>query len=518
MAIKISGTTVIDDSRNITNVGSVGDSNTVYYGDGSGLSGIQAGSSTFTASGAISNGDVVIINTDGTVSTPTITNGAAISAGVPSQFEGSRIFDISPTYDSSNKKVVIAYKNSSNSKGYAIVGTVDNVSNTMTFGSATQFETGNVSDTRAVFDSSNNKVVIAYNDGGNNSYGTAVVGTVSGDSISFGTPVVFNSASTEQIAAVFDSNANKVVIAYKNGGNSQRGDSHVGTVSGTSISFGSRVTFNSSGTTNYISAVFNPDNNKVVIAYRDDAASSYGKIINGTVSGTSISYGSERNLANKRTDYISTTYDTTANRIVIAYNDDSSNQRGKVIVAEASGDNFSFGSETEFNGTPTQNIAIAYDSTSNKVMIAFKGEYSGAGTGSQQGYVLPATVSGSSISIGSSVQFDPNTTNHIGAVYDPDANRTIVAYLDDTVDAGEAVVVSNSTTTLTTENFIGIAAEAISNAATGSITMVTGINESQSSLTAGQQYFVSADGSISESTTSVFAGTAISATKLIVKR
>ena len=151
-------------------------------------------------------------------------------------------------------------------------------------------------------------------------------------------------------------------------------------------------------------------------------------------------------------------------------------------------------------------------------MIAFKGEYSGAGTGSQQGYVLPATVSGSSISIGSSVQFDPNTTNHIGAVYDPDANRTIVAYLDDTVDAGEAVVVSNSTTTLTTENFIGIAAEAISNAATGSITMVTGINASQTGLTPGQQYFVSADGSISESTTSVFAGTAISATKLIVKR
>ena len=518
MAIKISGTTVIDDSRNVTNVGSVGDSNTVYYGNGSGLSGIEAGSSSFTATGAISNGDVVHINTDGTVSAPTVTNGAAISAAISKQFVGNRIFETSPVYDTNSNKVVISYKNASNSKGYAIVGTVDNVANTMTFGSPTKFETGNVSDPRAVFDSSNNKVVIAYSDNGNSSYGTAVVGTVSGDSISFGTPVVFNSGSSEQIAAVFDSNANKVVIAYKNGGNSQRGDCHVGNVSGTSISFGSRVTFNSSGTTNYISAVFNPDNNKVVIAYRDDSASSYGKIINGTVSGTSISFGSERNLANKRTDYIATTYDTAADRIIIAYNDDSSNQRGKVVAAEASGDNFSFGSETEFNGTPTQHIAIAYDSASNKVIIAFKGEYSGAGTGSQQGYVLPATVSGSSISIGSSVQFDPNTTNHIGVVYDPDANRTIVAYLDDTIDVGEAIVVSNSTTTLTTENYIGIAAEAISNGSSGSITMVTGINASQSSLTAGQQYFVSADGSISENTTSLLAGTAISATKLIVKR
>jgi len=517
MPIEISGTTVIDDSRNITNVGSIGDSNTVYYGDGSGLSGIEAGSSSFTATGAISNGDVVHINTDGTVSAPTVTNGAAISAATPKQFLGARIFDISPAYDTNSNKVVIAYKNSSDSKGYAIVGTVDNVANTMTFGSPTKFETGNVSDPKAVFDSSNNKVVIAYSDASNSSYGTAVVGTVSGDSISFGTPVVFNSGSSEQISAVFDSNSNKVAVFYRNGGNSQYGDSHVGTVSGTSISFGSRVTFNS-GTTNYISAVFNPDNNKVVVAYRDDGASSYGKIINGTVSGSSISFGSERNLANKRTDYISTTYDTSADRIIIAYNDDSSNQRGKVKVAQASGDNFSFGSETEFNGSPTNNIAIVYDSASNRVMIAFKGEYSGAGTGNQQGYVLPATVSGTSISIGSSVQFDPNTTNQIGAVYDPDANRTIVAYLDDTIDVGETVVVSNSTTTLTTENYIGIAAEAISNGSSGSITMVTGINASQSSLTAGQQYFVSADGSISESTTSVFAGTAISATKLIVKR
>ena len=32
----------------------------------------------------------------------------------------------------------------------------------------------------ATFDSTNNKVVLAYRDDGNSSYGTAVVGTVSG--------------------------------------------------------------------------------------------------------------------------------------------------------------------------------------------------------------------------------------------------------------------------------------------------------------------------------------------------
>ena len=37
----------------------------------------------------------------------------------------------------------------------------------------------------------NGKVVIAYSDMDNSFYGTAIVGTVSGTSISFGTPVVF---------------------------------------------------------------------------------------------------------------------------------------------------------------------------------------------------------------------------------------------------------------------------------------------------------------------------------------
>ena len=59
-------------------------------------------------------------------------------------------------------------------------------------GSATTFESGAAYWERAVFDSSNNKVVISYRDNDNSFYGTAVVGTVSGTSISFGTPVVYH--------------------------------------------------------------------------------------------------------------------------------------------------------------------------------------------------------------------------------------------------------------------------------------------------------------------------------------
>jgi hypothetical protein len=48
MAIQISGTTVIDNSRNVKNVVSVGETTTtIYYGDGSNLSGINASGSDF---------------------------------------------------------------------------------------------------------------------------------------------------------------------------------------------------------------------------------------------------------------------------------------------------------------------------------------------------------------------------------------------------------------------------------------------------------------------------------------
>ena len=70
-----------------------------------------------------------------------------------------------------------------------------------------------------------------------------------------------------------------------------------------------------------------------------------------------------------------------------------------------------------------------------------------------------------------------------------------------------------------TENYIGIAAEAISNGATGKINIATGINEGQTGLTTGQKYYVQNNGSLATSagSPSVVAGTAISSTKLLSK-
>ena len=93
--------------------------------------------------------------------------------------------------------------------------------NTFSFGSEVVFASASrIAVIGATFDSTNNKVVIAYRSGGNSNNGTAKVGTVSGTSISFGSATVFNTGSPSQISVVYDSTNQKVVIAYLDGGTS----------------------------------------------------------------------------------------------------------------------------------------------------------------------------------------------------------------------------------------------------------------------------------------------------------
>ena len=78
----------------------------------------------------------------------------------------------------------------------------------------------------------------------------------------------------------------------------------------------------------------------------------------------------------------------------------------------------------------------------------------------------------------------------------------------------------STTNHLTAENYIGIAAEAIVDGATGKVTIFGGTNSGQTGLTTETQtYYVQNDGSLSTTadTPSVVAGTSISSTKIIVK-
>jgi len=73
------------------------------------------------------------------------------------------------------------------------------------------------------------------------------------------------------------------VVAYRDVGNSNYGTGVVGTVSGSTISYGSEYVFNSGGTRNNSAAAF--ASTHFVVVYRDVGASSYGTAVIGDIGG-----------------------------------------------------------------------------------------------------------------------------------------------------------------------------------------------------------------------------------------
>ena len=405
-------------------------------------------------------------------------------------------------FDTSNNKVVIGFvDNALTEKGSAIVGTVSGTS--ISFGTKTAYEQSVTDFPAMVFDSSNNKVVVAYQDEGNSDYGTAAVGTVSGTSISFGTPVVFESAAVQHVSLAFDSSSNKVVVSYSDHGNSEHGTAIVGTVSGTSISFGSATVFQSSQSQR-INSTFDSSNNKVVIAYR----TSTGQAVVGTVSGTSISFGSPVQFKDELTDELDIVFDSNANKVVIAYLN-GAGSLGLAKVGTVSGTSISFGTEATFNSSgATYSISPVFDNSINKVVLL----YQNAGN-SNYGTSAVGTISGTDITFETPTVFaSVNVGSAVGATFDSSNNKVVIAYRDG----------SNSnygTSVVMLPGFTDITRGEVANSSNASVDIIGSVSDNQIGLTAGQQYFVQTDGTISTTagSPSVLAGTAISATEILVK-
>ena len=464
------------------------------------------------ASGAMTDGKPVIVNANGTVS---VVAQSGASVGTYAEYApdiGDSESQPSVVYDTNSDRIVVFYADEDNSfHGTARVGTVS--SGSISFGTAVVFESSTTQYISATFDSSNNKIVVAYTEYSDGRAGNCVVGTVdpSDNSISFGSEAEF-AADARPKSIAFDSSNNKVLIVYKDG--SQHGNAIVGTVSGTSISFGSNNKWQSAQTNNP-GVVFDSSNNRFLVTYVDAGNSDKGAARVATISSTSVSLGSETFFDTGTTQYISPTFDSTNNKVVIAYKDNGDSGKGKVIVATISGTSVSFGTETEFIGNTVQFVSANYNSSSNKVVIAYRD-----GDDSDIGKAVVGTVSGTSISVTSPTTFRSGTEVQHGVVgSDPDTGQSIIFYTASSTDKGEYITFNAITNNLTSENFIGFSDGAFADGQSAVINTANTIDRNQSSLTAGQTLFVQTDGTLSETADdpSVTAGTAISATELIVK-
>ena len=473
----------------------------------------EGGKLKAVASGTLPSGQPVIVNADGTVSVITGTS-ASQSVGTETKFQNNNITYLASGFDSNSNKVVLAYGNGNNSYyGTAVVGAVSG--NSISFGTPVVYESVFAPHNSVSFDSANNKVIISYQ--GSSSYGTSVVGTVSGTSISFGSPVVFNSTTTGEIGSSFDPDEGRVVLAYQDG-NSGPGKAIVGTVSGTSISFGSEVQFDSNDTYSH-SLTYDTTNNKMVLSYQDNG-NTYGTSVVGTVSGTSISFGSATVFSASATYKVASCFDASQSKVVIFYRDGGDSNKGKAIVGSVSGTGISFGSAVVFaSGGINNYLGASFDANANKATVV----YADSGN-SNHGTLISGEVSGTSITFGSETVFHSNTTTYMSSVYDSSANKVAISYIHDVSpnQYGASLVLQNAyvDTTLTSENYIGISTGgAVADGGNATVGIIGSVSDEQTGLTAGQQYYVQTDGTLSETPAdpSVLAGTAISATKMLVK-
>ena len=465
------------------------------------------------ASGAITAGKPCIIEADGDVAQVAETASTAPGFGSPAVFESAETDNTSVAYDANANKIVVAYRDVGNSNyGTAVVGTVSGTS--ISFGTPVVYESGGSTMYNAIaYDANAQKVVIAFSLRTGSKRGYAIVGTVSGTSISFGSSAQFESGDTRDIGIAYDSNATKVVIAYRDKDNSYYATGIVGTVSGTSISFGSATVFHSTNSSK-MSVAYDSNAQKVVVAY---SAADVGTAIVGTVSGTGISFGSSATFESGQTLDIVAVYDANAQKVVIAYRDAGDNSAGKAIVGTVSGTSISFGTEVAFQDPQGYEIAAAYDANAQKIIISYKD-----GGNSDYGTAIVGTVSGTSISFSSDAVFKTSAVQECASAYDSTAQKVVTAFKDNgNSDYGTAVVMTSSSTStnLTSENYIGIAEYAAADTETATVLIKGGVSTTQSSLTPGQTYFVQTDGTIGTSadSPSVTAGTAVTSTKLIVK-
>ena len=413
---------------------------------------------------------------------------------------------------------------------------VSNIAMSIPVGAETVYNVGSTYSTQVSFDPNNaSKCVIVYTDSANSNAGTAIVGTLSGTTITFGTEVVFNSASSDSPSVAFDpSTSGKFVVTYMDEGNSNAGTAIVGTLSGTTVSFGTAVVFDANSRSSKVE--FDPNNaGKLLIVYRDWGAGGYGKAIIGTMSGSSLSFGTASFWASRLLNFVGLAIDPSTSKFVITYKDQVNSDYGRAVVGAISGTSVSFGSDEYINLGATSYTAVSFDpNTANKCVIVFKDT-----ANSDYGTARVATVSGTGISFGPEVVFNAGNTNYPSIDFDPNiANRCLISYRD-TSNSGYATVivgtVSGTGISFGSEVVISSGAADVGqlkfdpNTANRFIVTYTDYGNSNSgtaivgnistALTIGSTYYVQGNGTVSTVSTSpaVQMGKAISTTSMILK-
>ena len=559
--VSIGGTLTYEDVTNIDAVGLITARNgikvlagginavgvvtaTEFVGSGANLTGLPptAGITTGIAGNTIASGDPVIVNSDGTLSSVEV----ATSYGSLAQVASVKSLYLRMIYSTFHSKVIATFTSDTlnyTNYQYFCIGTISG--DTITWGTLRNSGIyGNVSFIDIAEEPSSGKLVATYHNATGSGEGRAIVGTVSGDNITWGSPQEYDSSGSYDNQVIWDPSTSKFVIFYGDLTDGRKGTAKLATRTNDTLSFTSYVQFTTTYTRDI--QVDTDGSGKFLICYKDEGNSNRWTAVVGTTSGNSISFGtpvevsSTNNTGNYGGDVVFT---GTANKFVVVYSDNTNNNTGYSRVATISGTTVSFGTETRidtstyvYNSSTYQVPAVGHslemDADNGTVHFLTTSTLEG-GSNTYKTYNYVGTISGTDITWG-----EPETVaNFYGAggnqmnspanCYDS-VNKKIISAFRKGAEYGtgnysqenylNAVVRNAPATNVTNENFIGIAENAYSSGAVASVRSEGGISATVSGLTAGQTYYVQNNGTLgtSPAVPVVKAGVALSASKLSV--
>ena len=475
------------------------------------------------ASGSITAGRGVTVAADGKL-IGVVGNSAA--KGTQAQAAANTNNYAAVIYDTTNDKYVLFYVEGGTGK--AKVGTLSGT--TITWGTAVTYA-ASVNTTSqgfydACYDPHNNKCIVFFKNASNNR-GSVCSGTVSGTSITFGTPViVMQNDIMESGTITYCPNANHNYVIAGNDGSNSRFISNVGYNSGTNSStWDNNVTLLSTSQGFSIDTCWDPVAEKICVAWYNATAGN-GSAIAGTLSSNAVTWGTAQAFNATAVGYQNNiVHHAASGRNVIVFAESSGNEYAYACTATLSGTVFSFGSHTIISKSSgggdvgSKDIGAEYDPSSKKILAAFMDGTSGT----DDGLSVVLTVDGTTVTASNGYTFQTQDGIEHGVVcmaYDPDLERiAVTTWGGNTPQEIRYYVEKLMATSVTATNFVGISQASYTNGQTAKISLTGAVNEAVTGLTPVTKYYVLADGSLGTDSapTGILAGLALASNRLYIR-
>ena len=319
-------------------------------------------------------------------------------------------------------------------------GTVSKVAETDTevsspsVGSTNQFEGGSIEFLDSVYDPDAQKIIVVYRDTDNSSYGTCAVGTMNSaaSGITWGTPVVFTSLHTDAPRVTYEEDEDRILVIYRQ---NPKMKAVAASISGNTPTFGTEIDVQTSGISrNTHDIVYDKNNQRSVIVYEDGASGTpTARTIQVTFGVTVGNVGSKTTIESitGRNEPMRIAYDDNAQKCVVVYGKGTANADCRAVTLTSSGANITVGTVATVASYVTGEYNIVYDESAQKHIIV----YTAQGTNSKGGRARVATVSGSTISLGQEDTWLTSNDNlafqESSTVYIPEIQKSVVAFRDE---------------------------------------------------------------------------------------